>query len=237
MGHYFSTTYPGEPFILFSRQHLIMLVLTAFIAVLLYLFRRPLQNRSEKSKRRLRLSLASILLLSEISLYIWYAKTGVWDIAGSLPFHLCTITLWLSIFMLVRRSYSLYEIAYFTGLAGAGQALLTPELFYPFPHYRFFHFFIAHMAIILSCLYMTWVEGFRPTLKSVGKTMVFLNASLIIVIPINALTGGNYMFMARKPENPSLIDFLGPYPWYILSLEFVALFFLLLFYLPFHKKG
>lgn len=27
------------------------------------------------------------------------------------------------------------------------------------------------------------------------------------------------MFLSHKPENASLLDVLGPYPWYILSLE------------------
>lgn len=35
-------------------------------------------------------------------------------------------------------------------------------------------------------------------------------------------TPGNYMFLKAKPVNGSLLDILGPYPWYIISLEVVA---------------
>jgi len=43
----------------------------------------------------------------------------------------------------------------------------------------------------------------------------------------------NYMFIAHKPDTPSLLDVLGPWPWYILSAEAVGLAVGLLLYLPF----
>ena len=33
----------------------------------------------------------------------------------------------------------------------------------------------------------------------------------------NLLTGGNYMWLREKPEAASLLDFMGPWPWYIVS--------------------
>jgi hypothetical integral membrane protein (TIGR02206 family) len=80
---------------------------------------------------------------------------------------------------------------------------------------------------------MVWVERFRPTFKSIGITMVFLNVMLVILVGVNYITGGNYMFLARKPDTASLLDVLGPYPWYLLSLEAVALVLFLLLYAPF----
>lgn len=80
---------------------------------------------------------------------------------------------------------------------------------------------------------MTAVEGFRPTWTSVGRTMLWLNILIVVVIPVNAITVANYMFLARKPATVSLLDFLGPWPWYILSLEVVALVLCIFLYFPF----
>ncbi len=84
---------------------------------------------------------------------------------------------------------------------------------------------------------MVWVESFRPTWKSILITMGFLNIALIPVSVVNMLTGGNYMFLARKPDTASLLDLLGPYPWYLLALEGVALLIFVLLYLPFAISG
>ncbi|MEH7236269.1 YwaF family protein [Bacillus sp. JJ1562] len=229
---FFGGSIVGEQFHWLSFSHVVMLGLLLVSGVLLFLFRA----RITKGKSAIRYTLAFFLLGSELSLYIWYVFTGVWDPIDSLPLQLCSISLFLSITMLLTRSYLLFEITYFLGIGGALQAMLTPELAYDFPHYRYFHFFLAHIAIILASLYMLWYENFRPTIKSVWKAFAALNLIALLVFFINKVTGGNYMFLARKPITPSLIDLLGPYPWYILSLEIVALIMFFILYLPFVRK-
>jgi hypothetical integral membrane protein (TIGR02206 family) len=83
---------------------------------------------------------------------------------------------------------------------------------------------------------MITVDGYRPTLRSLGKTFAVTNIYAAAIAVVNRLTGGNYLFLSRKPESASIIDFLGPWPWYILSLEAVLIAACLLFYLPFTVK-
>lgn len=231
---FLSLTWTGEPFQLFSTSHLVTLVLVLLLIVLTYVFRQKLQTQAKRFT--VRYILAGLLLLSEVLYHLWHLYTDSWTFAYTLPLQLCSVTLILSAIMLITRSYPLYEITFFAGIGGAAQALLTPELFYPFPHFRFVHFFVAHAGIILACLFMTWIEGYRPTLRSIWRTMGFLNLLLVITLFVNRLTGGNYLFVSRKPDNASLIDFLGPYPWYIASLEAVALVLFFVLYLPFLRK-
>ncbi|MGZ9583961.1 YwaF family protein [Paenibacillus marinisediminis] len=221
----------SDPFAAYSAPHMIALAILVCLAAMLFGQRTRL--RHERSGQYVRYTLLAVLVLSELSLNAWYISQGIYDIKETLPLELCSISLYLCAAMLIWNSQRIFQIVYFTGIGGALQALLTPALDYGFPHFRFIEFFAAHIAIILAVLYMVWVKQYRPTLKSVFLTMGFLNFLLVTVGTVNFLTGGNYMFLARKPETASLLDVLGPYPWYLLSLEAVALLLFLLLYLPF----
>ncbi|MDT8975217.1 TIGR02206 family membrane protein [Paenibacillus sp. chi10] len=225
----------ADTFKAFSSAHMGALFL--FIVTVLLLYRWRHWFRQEKHNRYGRCILISLLVLSEVTLNIWYVATGIFRAADTLPFELCSISLYMCVLMLLFRSKKIFHIVYFTGIGGALQALLTPALDYPFPHFRFVQFFIAHIAIILAVLYMVWVENVRPTWKSIGYAMLFLNVLLVVVGGVNYITGGNYMFLAHKPETASLMDVLGPYPWYLLSLEGVALGMFIVLYLPFLIAG
>jgi len=220
-----------ETFVLFSAQHLLVLAAGVLLIALVYAAKGWL--RQHGPGRIGRYSLAAVLALCEITLNVWYIQQGVYQAKNTLPLELCSVSLYLCVAMLLTRSRILFQICYYAGIGGALQALLTPALGYAFPHYRFVEFFVAHIFIVLAVLYMIWVEGQRPAFRWVWGTLGFLNILLVIVYAVNRATGGNYMFVARKPETASLLDALGPYPWYLLSLEAVAVVLFLLMYLPF----
>ncbi|MBP3950694.1 TIGR02206 family membrane protein [Bacillus suaedae] len=220
-----------EPALFLSTAHLYSILAFVVLVGLLYYFRQ-----SSLTKRYARSLLIASLVLSEFGLITWSIWIGNWDIRYNLPLQLCTISLYLCVYMLITKNRTVFEVVYFFGLSGALQALLTPDLFYTFPHFRFIHFFIAHFSIVLSILYMVWIEQFHITFRSFIKSFITLNAIALIAIIVNFITGANYMFLARKPTNASLIDFLGPYPWYILSLELIALIMFGILYIPFYFK-
>lgn len=139
--------------------------------------------------------------------------------------------------MLITKSYRVYEFMYFMGIAGAIQALATPDLgIYGFPHFRFFQTFISHGLIVTSAIYMTAVEGFRPTWKSMLRVAVWMNIYAGIVYYINTVIGSNYLMINYKPGLPSLLDLLPEWPIYILYMELIGVISMLLLYLPFVVK-
>jgi hypothetical integral membrane protein (TIGR02206 family) len=231
MSQFFAKDYSGEPFVLFGTAHLVTLGIVALLVLFTILLRKSFTPRG---RTIFRVSLAAILVLNELAWQTWNAITGQWTIQTMLPLHLCSVLVWLSAYMLLKRNYAIYEFAYFLGLAGAIQALLTPDAgIYGFPHFRFFQVMISHGAIFLAAIYMTFVEGFRPYWKSLVRLFLGGNIYLALIGLINWLIGSNYLFIAHKPETASLMDVLGPWPIYILWLEAIAIGLSLLLYLPF----
>jgi hypothetical integral membrane protein (TIGR02206 family) len=219
---------------MFSTPHLIALSIVAVCCLLLYWARFALRIHSGL-RQFIRLLLAILLIASEGGLHVWYLSNGIWSRSSSLPLELCGISLLLSVIMLLTRSKRLYAFLYFAGTGGAFIALLTPNLVYPFPHFRFLLFFIAHGSIILASLYMTWIEGCKPTWRSLFFTMLCLNVVAACVYAADALLDSNYMFLAHKPDTFSVLDYFGPYPYYLLVEEVFAFVIFLLMFLIFFK--
>ncbi len=231
--HFFGHDYELFPFQLFSFSHLIMLFLFIFGSILIVMLHTTLKKYEKVFKTILFVS----LFLFETLYHVWLYVGGQWNIAFALPLHLCSISLLLCLILLLSNSKLVFQFVYFLGLAGAMQALVTPELFVGFPHFRFFQFFITHILIIWVGLFFVFVNGYVVTKRGMWQSFAFLNAVAVIAFIANIATEGNYMFLAHKPENPSLLDFLGPYPFYILVLECIALVLFFLLYLPWIGRG
>ncbi len=100
-------------------------------------------------------TLANVLIVDEALWHLWNWTTGQWSIETTLPLHLCSILVFMSAILLVNKSYGLYEFVYLLGIAGASQALLTPDAgAYGFPHFRFFQGIISHGSIVTAAIYM-----------------------------------------------------------------------------------
>ena len=226
--------YTGAPFVLFGTAHLIGLALVALANVALFYVR---DHAGEKARRNIRYGLAALLVVNEMAWHLWNWATGQWTVQTMLPLHLCSVLVWLSAYMLVTKNRTIYEFAYLLGIAGALQALLTPDAgIYGFPHFRFFQVILSHGAIVTAALYMTIVEGFRPTWASVRRVLVGSYLYMLNVWVINDLLGSNYLFIAHKPETASLLDVLPAWPGYIPIIIALGVSFILLFYLPFAIK-
>jgi len=233
MGQFFAGDYPGPAFELFGPAHLAALL----AIVLLNLFLLRFKGADERTLTRVRWTMAIFLWVNEFAWHIWNYSVGKWTIQTMLPLHLCSVFVYLSAYMLITRSEKVYEYAYFLGIAGALQAVLTPDAGqYGFPHFRYFQTMISHGLLFSIPIYFTVVEGFRPTLRSIKRVLVGANLYMLFVGLVNWAIGSNYLFIAHKPETASLLDVLPAWPWYILYIEGIGILMIAILYLPFFIK-
>ncbi len=230
MAQFFAKDWTGEPFHLFGTGHLIAL---AVIVLINLSFIRLSKSQSQRLKDGVRYAIVAVLVIAESAWHIWNIAIGEWTIQTHLPLHLCAVLVWSSVIMLLTKNYRIYEFVYFLGIAGAAQAVLTPDAgIYGFPHFRVLQTLFAHGAIVTGAIFMTVVEGYRPTWASFKRVMVWLNIYAVIVTGINVLIGSNYLYTLHKPNTASLMDVLGPWPLYLIWIELIALLFCSLLYLP-----
>ena len=115
-------------------------------------------------------------------------------------------------------------------------ALLTPNLYHP-SLFDLSLFFADHGLIVAAALYLVWSRQARPRRGSITRAMLAMNVFTVLVGTFDFLFKTDYMFLRAKPEMASLLDVLGPWPWYILTCEAVALGLFLLLYLPFRREN
>ena len=233
MRQYFAYDYSGAPFVLFGAPHLAALLALLLLNLGLLKFR----GASQAVRRRLRLALAIIIWLAESLWHAWNFYHGRWSIQYMLPLHLCSALIWLSGLGLLTKNQKLHELLYFLGIGAAFQYLLTPDLGrYGFPHFRFFQTFLSHGLLLTTGVYLTTVEGLRPTSGSVLRVAIWINLYMALVYPVNLLLGSNYLLINEKPPTASILDLLPPWPVYILYMEAIGLLSAVLLMLPFARR-
>jgi hypothetical integral membrane protein (TIGR02206 family) len=233
MTEFFAADFQGPAFQFLGTHHLAAL---GFL-LLLNLFLLGMRHASDGAKGAIRWLLALLLLGNEIAWHYWNFIHGTWTIQTMLPLHLCSLLVWTGVWMLITKSYKVYEFMYFMGIAGAIHALATPGIGdYNFPHFTYFQYFLSHGLIITSAIYMTVAEGFRPSWKSLLRVFVWMNIYAAAVYFINSYIGSNYLLINHKPETPSLLGLLPEWPIYVLYMEVIGIISMLLLYLPFLIK-
>lgn len=225
----------GEPFQSFGLTHILTAVIVIGLAVGLPLL--IARRAGEAQLLRVRVILAGIVATQIVlNVSIRVALYGQ-PLQTSLPLDLCNASLMLGIVILLFKSYRAYEVAYFWALAGGIPAILMPDLQYTIPHPFYWLFFAGH-GLELACVALaTFAFGFRPTHASVGRALLVTALYAAVILPLNYVLGSNYLFLRHKPMQPSVMDLMGPWPWYILGLAVLAVVLSLLWYLPFARSG
>jgi hypothetical integral membrane protein (TIGR02206 family) len=193
-------------------------------------------GRRRHAARRIRLALAAAIAANELVWYGYMVAQGWVAPPHGLPLELCEVVLWLTVYALVTTRAWALDAIYYLGLAGSGMAALTPDVGAPFPSYPGVKFFLAHGSVVAAILFLVWTGALRPRLHSWWRVLLGVNAYAAFVGLFDARFGTNYMYLCEKPQSRTLLDFFGPWPWYLLGAEGVALVLFGALYLPMRRR-
>jgi hypothetical integral membrane protein (TIGR02206 family) len=175
-----------------------------------------------------------LLLAADMVVYtISLGTRAAWSAGNSLPLDLCDLGVVVAAAACWWQVPLLVELTYFWGLAGTLQAVLTPDLNVGFPHLQFFEFVVAHLGIVVAALFLVVGLRLAPRPRAVPRVFAVTLLYTAFVGVVDAVTGGNYMFLRHPPDEWTLLRVLGPWPWYVASAAGVALVLLLALDAPF----
>ena len=179
---------------------------------------------------------AVALVVAEVGWWLITIANGTWTVRWSLPLHLCEAGCFLLAAALWWRARFAFEISYFWGLGGTLPGLFTPDIPGHFPQPVFFQYYTEHGLIVLGALYLVVALRMRPARRAVLRVSVFTGVYAVAVGAVDYFTQGNYLFLRNIPPTRTFLDYMGPWPWYILTLTVVAIVIFNLLYLPFARS-
>src|SRR4051812_20797041 len=215
-----------------SSSHLVVIFLTIGLPFALALLVR--RTKSRFLERSICFVISALLLINYIAYLIVARNFGVTTWYRMLPLQLCDWAMAVIIIALWTGNRRWLEIAYFWGIGGTLQAIITPNLRFGFPDLRFISFFVAHSGIIIGIVFLMLIYGFRPSAKGILRTFFWTEIYFVVAFTTDLLTGENYGFLRHKPEAASLLSVLSDWrPLYLLQFHLLAWLFFCFLYVPF----
>jgi hypothetical integral membrane protein (TIGR02206 family) len=196
-----------------GASHLAVWGLFVMGVVLMVLLGRRVRGteRAVAVSRLFALSIPALL----VPLQVVDLLPGNYDVHTTLPVQLCDLA-WIAAAVALWTGHRVpVALVYYWGLLLTPQALLTPTLGVDFPDPRFLAFWGIHLMIVWAAVYLTWGLGLRPTWRGYASTVAITLVWLVSVFAFNELAGTNYGYVNDKPGTATILDYLGPWPWYV----------------------
>jgi hypothetical integral membrane protein (TIGR02206 family) len=218
-------------FVLFGPDHLGALVLTVLATIgLIRLVRSGPETRVSTA---VRFGLATLLLGATATTLLGWARQGRLQWLDLLPLHLCDLLIFVAVYALVTRSALACELLYFWTGAGTALAMLAPDVEVGFPDPAFLSFFALHGLVVASAAVLVFGFGRHPRPGAPRRVFLLTNAYAAVVGLVDLALGANFLFLCGKPAAPTLLDWFGPWPTYLVVADALGAMLFLALALPF----
>lgn len=202
----------------YGMEHWAALAVTVCAGIaLVIIVRRTVQRHGRARADRGFVIAGWALLAVVIAWMVWDLLPMNWNIGQSLPFQLSDAARVVTAAALITRRWWLIAITYYWGLTLNLQSIVTPDLnYFHAPALEYVAYWVFHIAVLLAPIVFVWGAGERPSWRGYTVSLGATAAWAAVAGTVNAITGANYGYLAHAPVGPSALDFLGPWPQYLL---------------------
>lgn len=219
----------------YSLGHFIWLGLLFF---LIFFLGKKYRAADEDKRKKIRIAIASLIMLDEIVKDIIMPITGQWD-WSFLPLHLCSISVFVVFIHALTGNRILEEYTYAITLPTASMAMAFPDWTGALPcmNLMCIHSFSIHLLLVLyPCLLL--YGGFIPSAKQLFRLIPIVAFLAFVMYFVNGALGTNFFFVNGGGDgNP--LTFLEKYigGWYRIAFPVIAAICWIPMYLPFRNKA
>ncbi|MFC4003327.1 TIGR02206 family membrane protein [Prauserella oleivorans] len=192
-------------------------VLVVFVLGLVLLIRAGRAWRGTEAQTRFSRVFAVLLLIGHVAARFYSVALGIEEPIDAVPLHVSDLVGFVAAYALWTHRRWAFAVTYYWCLSLTTQALISPAFVGPdFPHYKFMAFWGLHLLAVWAAIYLTWGVGLHPTWREYRICVTITVSWAVVAFVFNSIAGTNFGFLNRKPANPSVLELLGPWPWYLL---------------------
>ncbi|MEO0536233.1 MAG: TIGR02206 family membrane protein [Cyanobacteria bacterium P01_A01_bin.123] len=220
-----------------TSLHTKTLILVAiFVALNLYLGKKFEVIRQGKSQYNIFLGAFTLLFWTTYNLHYFNLENFDWSV--SLPLHICDLLGFVSGMALIFSTETYRALLYFWGLSFSTQAFLYPIGDQDPSHAHYWLFWGIHTLIFTCTTYDLYIKKYCPSLDGLKISIKYGLLYILVILPVNITFGWNYGYIGNQnPEIQTIITFLGPWPYRVIVMALIAIFFQILLLLPWEIKS
>lgn len=194
----------GVGFSYFGLTHIIWLcVFVVFAVFLSFLYKRS----DTKNRKVIRMVIGGLIVLDEVFKWAMLIAGGNATVSY-LPFHLCSINIFLIAVHMFKPFKLLDEFLYLICIPAAIAALLFPTwVSLPPLNFMHIHSFTVHILLAVYPIMLTVGGDIKPSIKRLPLCLLILLGMATVVYFINIWLDTNFMFLMYAEEGNPLLMF------------------------------
>ena len=194
------------PFKLFGKTHLFLIFLVLVGLILVFFNRKRVYGLSLKVKRRIVVIFALILLINMITLYVSSFYYQAFDYKTMLPLHLCYLSNYFYIFVVLFKIEKWYPYLYFLAFLGPIPAIIFFDVPSCWESFNFYLYVISHHLLVIIGLFTFYLYPKKIYFTHLIKLFITLNVLYFLMVVFNYFFDTNYFFTGAIP--PFIIELL-----------------------------
>lgn len=225
------TIVEGVGFNYFDLTHLFWLVtFVSFAIIMSFIYKQSKPIIRKKIKKYM----AMAIILDEVFKIVVLCIGGNYTVEY-LPFHLCSINIFIIAYHVYKPNKTLDNFLYAVCIPGALAALLAPTwIELPITSLMHIHSFTIHILLATYPIMLVANGEIEPRIQEFPKCVLF---TVILAVPIyifNLIFGTNFMFLMYAEAGNPLLFFEGLLGHHLLGVPIIEGVVVIILYTPFH---